>query len=194
MVAVLAVGRVSALRQVPGLHDLIARYGLTTFVETGSDEGDGLRYAANLKLGPRYSCDINPVSAAVCSQWGIVANTTSTEFLRLLKRFIQNKPTLFWLDAHFPATWGIEPWHPNQFFPLLGELQILATMEGIQKCVIACDDICNVQSSDNPTRRSTAPSCTVEGITLTQLAETLDSTHTATIHDVDTGILIFTPK
>lgn len=182
----------SSLLQVPGLHDLVRKNGLEVFVETGCDEGEGLQIARDLGLNPRYSCDLNAISVAICSQWGFVACMKSTDFLRQLKGHIRNKPTLFWLDAHFPGTWGINTTR-DCFFPLLDELQVLATVGGIDRCVVICDDMCNIQSEDNPTRNTAAPpSCAVEGITMAELTSVLPLN--PTLHHIDTGILVLSPR
>ena len=39
--------------EVPGLKELIEKYGLKEFVETGCDDGKGLRHAIELGLEPR---------------------------------------------------------------------------------------------------------------------------------------------
>ncbi len=171
---------------------MVERYALTVFVETGCDQGDGLRFAQELGLEQRYSCDLNWTSVATCCQWGAVAREDSLAFLRRMAR-ARTEACLFWLDAHFPATWKVKNTPEEWRFPLPEELKIITDIEGIGRSVIIADDICNIQSDDNPTRIDAVPECAVYGITIADLTN-LFPRHKPVIHDIGYGVLVLEPR
>jgi len=181
---------VSLLSEVPGLRELVARHKLVAFVETGAGKGDGLRYAAELGIERRLSCDLNHDAVIACQRFGVVAESTSTRFLEAMIHTVA-VPTLFWLDAHWPEKFGCEgdPW------PLPQELAILAKKRGIERDVILCDDMHAIQDPENPTRED-GPGHDWEPVegTIAQLVAPFLATHTATLHEVGTGILVLEPR
>ena len=177
--------------EVPGLKELIEKYGLKEFVETGCDDGKGLRHAIELGLEPRFSCDLNWDSVANCTQWGTVSREDSVDFLKRMVRR-NYEPTLFWLDAHFPEVFGCtgEPW------PLPKEVAILAKKVGIERDVVIMDDMQCIHSDDNPARSNDPAGLDWQGVggTIAELTEPFAKTHTATLHKVSTGILVLEPR
>ena len=181
----------SNLRDVPGIAYLVNKYSLKEFVETGCGQGHGLRYAMELGLDVRFSCDLNWESVALCNQWGTVSRESSVDFLeRMIKRTWS--PTLWFLDAHFPEVFGCkgEPW------PLPKEVAVLAQKDTIARDVIIMDDMHCIHSDDNPTRDSDPAGHDWQGVggTIAELTEPFAKTHTATLHKVSTGILVLEPK
>lgn len=179
----------SYLREVPFLSELVKKYGLEVFVETGCGDGNGLIYAAHLNLEDRFSCDTNADSVEACSNLGHVYLQDSLWFLKDIECCY--RPTLFWLDAHFPDRFGTV----GSIWPLPKELQILSSKIGIEKCVILCDDMHCIQDPLNPTRED-GPGHDwdpVEG-TIAELVDILKDTHKATLLPVSTGVLMFEPK
>jgi hypothetical protein len=187
---------VSSLRQVPNLPELIAKHKIKMFVETGCGEGDALRYADELGLEPRFSCDLNPANVAKCAAWGSVFEMDSLQFLAdlMLKPMNQHAPPcLFWLDAHFPEHHGFEGATLEQRWPLLSELRILARKRRIEKDLVICDDMHVIHQPDNPTYHAWLdPYFKIEGVTMKDLTWMLPLD--ATIHNIDTGILVLEPR
>lgn len=97
------------------LTDLAGRYGLKTFVETGTGAGDSLYHAASLRIFDFLrSCEINP-ELADRAYWRFSSLThigvykmSSARFLAAMLPALTPDPVLFWLDAHFPgADYGL---------------------------------------------------------------------------------------
>jgi hypothetical protein len=91
------------------LDEFIPKYGLKTFIETGTARGESLAYAATRpEFTTLLSCEIEPLMVA-----GAVARFNedgrikilrmeSSLFMRLVCRS-GLPPALFWLDAHYPG-------------------------------------------------------------------------------------------
>lgn len=185
----------SSLREVPNLPEIIKKYGISVFIETGCDKGDGLRYAAELGLNFRFSCDLNPDVMDLCRQWGHVECEKSTTFL---KRAFPKAPALYWLDAHFPEVYSSAPHDPADCWPVLEELEILKNRPLIEKCVIICDDIHCLQDYNNPFKEIPSPDYKhdwkpVEG-SIAALLDMFKDTHNARLIRTSTGVLVFEPK
>jgi hypothetical protein len=180
----------SRLAEVPGLAELVKRHHLEAFVETGCGDGEGLRYATELGLERRLSCDLNHAAVVLCQPFGVVAEATSTRFLEAMIHTVA-VPTLFWLDAHFPEKFGAT----GDKWPLRDELAILARKRGIERDVILCDDMHAIQDPANPTRED-GPGHDWEPVegTIAELVAPFLATHQATLHTVGTGILVLEPR
>jgi len=181
----------SHLRELDFLPRLIKDNDLEVFVETGCGNGDGLKYAAELRLEERYSCDTNADYVEQCCHLGNVYLQDSLWFLKDIQCCY--RPTLFWLDAHFPEKFNTV----GSIWPLPQELQILSSKIGIEKCVILCDDMHAIQDPLNPVRD---PDCRpeydwtpVEGA-IADLVKPFEKTHTYQILKTSTGVLLLEPK
>lgn len=180
----------SGLNQVPNLDALVKKYGLTTFVETGCGNGNGLRYAAELGLEQRVSCDLREEAAMACKDLGMIHICDSLKFLRSVAHW-NEAPTLWWLDAHFPEHYGHDA--PDLKWPLFDELKILAGKKGIERDVVVCDDMHVINAPDNPTFHPWLPDYfKVKDQTIAQLCSVLPLK--STLYDIDTGILVLEPK
>lgn len=184
---------VSYLKDCPELRERIKEYGISTFVETGCGNGDGLQYAIELGIQNRYSCDLNPKSVEKCKELGNVVCGSSVWFLYtgIFGSLGFSSPALFWLDAHFPEKFGTM----GDTWPLLEELKILSKKPGIEKDVIICDDIHCIQDPENPTRED-GPGHDWEPVngTIQELINIFKDTHVYTLYNISTGILVFEPK
>jgi len=182
----------SRLCDVPGLPDLISKHGLEVFVETGYGNGDGIAYASKLGFSSLYSCDLKPPLRAIDNAEGayLYFGYESAEFLRLVVPSLKS-PTLFWLDAHFPEKFGAK----GNSWPLPDELKAIAQKKWLDRDVIICDDIHCIQDPENPTRED-GPGHDWEPVAgnIKDLISPFLATHTATLHEVSTGILVLAPR
>lgn len=183
----------SSLRQVPNLPALIEKYGLKVFVETGCGDGDGLRYAAELGLEPRLTCDLSPVALDKCRPLASgVMLASSTQFLDLIATAVDPQHVLFWLDAHFPEHYG-QKGDEALRWPIMDELKILAHKKGIAHDVVICDDMHVIADPANPTYHAWLPEYfQVRNQTINDLTGLLP--HKATLYNIDTGILVLEPQ
>lgn len=134
------------------LDDFVGKFGLETFVETGTARGDSLAWAAAVPQFTRLlSCEIEPLLAAgaICrfndDPRISVVRMESGEFIRLVAGS-RWPPALFWLDAHYPGAGfglreyddaGVPDW---QALPLARELQAIR-QQGRSRDVILIDDL-----------------------------------------------------
>jgi len=182
----------STLANVPFV-ELKNKFGLTAFVETGTGEG-GLAVQMTLNAGFEKitSCELN-------DDWALTAQNLFSKkdnvriypgpskfCLPKMLSFIGNLKTLFWLDAHFPPN-DIE--YPNDLiFPLKDELNIIKNKIGIDRDVIAIDDLRLFDLSRRPPQWSYPVSITREQI------EGLFPKHRASVIEVPDVILVLTPR
>lgn len=107
------------------------RYGLTSFVETGTYHGDTTASMADV-FEKVFTCEINPdyqyIAKKRCAGRDniVFASGSSPESLRLIGPETANK-ALFFLDAHW-----------NAYNPLLDELKVIAEM-GVKPVIIIHD-------------------------------------------------------
>jgi len=180
------------LEYIPGLDELFRDKEL--FCETGCKHGEGLRVAAD-HVPHLLSCDINADMVASTRQAltdphnGIlyVAHCDSLSFLDWYCRVFCG-PTLFWLDAHWPAHYGVKYAGERLQFPLLEEVRVVARNKlGFERDVILCDDISNIADEQNPYwqkyRGNAACKFAYDGFRLHDLVQELESTHNVRFHD-----------
>lgn len=187
------------------LHALVRIHGLDTFVETGCGPSCvGLRTAIALGLDA-WSCDINAgfVEEAK-NRYGVAIHASpreSQDFLRwVIPEFIRDKPTLFFLDAHFPDypdylnsdTDGVPA------YPLLDELQIIRDLKpGFERDVILCDDIRCIEDLTNPRwdpKEMDGSNLVQRGISYDRYKDVFKDTHSAFTWCEFEGILAFVPR
>lgn len=134
------------------LGDVIDCFNIDNYVETGFGDGTSLRDVYNVRSGLKfYGIDLDQ---SMCDRLsnsdlgGIVKiynGYSKDQFIPLLDD-INNNPTLFWLDAHFPNSdyngmpYNSEP-DESKRIPLKIELQILKDKRDISKDVIIMDDL-----------------------------------------------------
>jgi hypothetical protein len=177
------------------------QYGLSLFVETGCQDGEGMSFAKKCGFDEHFlfSCDIR--QEAVDSAYRLlpeafIMNTDSLTFLETLLPRLPG-PTLFWLDAHFPAFYDVEETSETRW-PLFKELELIRALKpNIERDVIICDDMRMLVNPQNP-------NFTVDqvkenhvkyiNVNWEEFTGTFSSTHTAQSIKTDTGILVFLPK
>jgi len=105
------------------LADLINKYSLSTFAETGLGDGHGLDYSRKFPFTRRLSCDVMEVSvdkARFNDAFNPVTDSVSLMDAVKFVSSLQGSRTFFekdygnvlwWIDAHFPGVdTGINPW------------------------------------------------------------------------------------
>jgi hypothetical protein len=177
------------------------QYGLTLFVETGCQEGEGMTFANQCGFDEHFlfSCDIRQEAVDATHQLlpgSFIMNSDSLTFLETILPQIPG-PTLFWLDAHFPAFYAVKETSETRW-PLFAELELIKTLKpNIEKDVIICDDMRMLISPRNPNYTlDEVPENRVQYIDVDweEFTQTFSATHTAQSIKTDTGILVFLPK
>jgi hypothetical protein len=191
------------------IGDLVARFGLNLFVETGTGAGDSLACAAQLPplFSMLYSCEIHPDMAYLSAkrfahdERVLVSNQASALFLSALLRVLPPTPTLFWLDAHFPgadyglSTYGSEP-SLNLRLPLEDELQIIHEFRrGAARDVILIDDAriwLDMNFGSGPLPDALRPLCPANR-DIDFIVDLFAPTHIITVHSDDEGYIAVLP-
>jgi hypothetical protein len=134
------------------LQYYIEKYGLTSFIETGTAGGDGIAHALLFPFQQIGSIEISE------EQWRHVVvrfegredvrliNASSVEgLIVLLSDLVPCARVLFWLDAHFPgemlgAGYGDEK-DVSKRLPLESELRTIRRIRGNAPDVLIIDDL-----------------------------------------------------
>lgn len=188
------------------LDDILSKYKVETFIETGFGNGDGLSHALKTNFTELYSIEImqcqidmygnafgtNPRVKLLCGN--------TIEILKTLLPKIKNN-ICFWLDAHFPGADNPSPLHGQHDaeknddvrLPLEKELEIIKNLRKNYKDVILIDDIklyknngelANWIPNIRPRQKFSSPEF---------YREILSETHHFDYIDNDTGYGILTP-
>jgi hypothetical protein len=184
------------------LAPIVEKYGLTTFVETGTARGDSLAYAAQVPGFTRLlSCEIEPLLAA-----GAICRFNDDPRIEILRmesgRFMQMVgisglgPALYWLDAHYPgAGFGLKDYDAGlpawQSLPLFRELEAITGADD----VIIIDDLRIYELGDyddGPLPPDVPGAPTENGADW--MRDLFADTHTATKLLQDQGYLVLVPK
>ena len=187
--------------------EYIRKYGLTTFVETGSYLGDSIAYAIASGFKNIHSCDIGPMYHKICTDRFPDKNIVLADSITFLSGLLINmeEPSLFWLDAHYPAWFHLmtlEQETPLTRFPLFKEMELVKTLKkGYEKDVIICDDIRVLRSPDNPMyntadniNTNTAAGDLYVDTDYKAFMNFFADTHDTTLVMQREGSMIFTPK
>lgn len=187
------------------LHSLVRMHGLKTFVETGcGPDCVGIRTAIALGLDA-WSCDINAGFVEEARRRyggaGHISPMESQAYLRwIIPEFINDSPTLFFLDAHFPDypdylnvdTEGVPA------YPLLDELRLIKEIKpGFERDVILCDDIRCIEDLLNPRwdpKEMESSPLVQRGTPFQAYKDVFKDTHAAFTWTEFEGILAFVPR
>jgi hypothetical protein len=181
------------------IKSLVEKYNLKIFIETGSADCQGptcgLLEAKRHKLRLN-SCDLNPKFVEMCLEKFPEANILNLDSREFLKKVLpmNDEPTLFWLDAHFP-TQDISDGSKEQQFPILQELFLIKDLKkNFENDVIMCDDIHTFNVGDNPIFNPQMAHVGYNEHSIEYHKKIFADTHDCELIKFDTGVLIYTPK
>lgn len=127
------------------LPDMIQRYSLRTFVETGTGLGESLLHVVQNGFESILSCEIDKktfdrLPAFLFADRRVaIQNERSTTFL--LGALKDPRPACIFLDAHFTGSYVGVPIDPSERTPLREELAIIAELRSEGLDVIIIDDL-----------------------------------------------------
>ena len=193
--------RLSQIEIIPRWKE---QYGLSTFVETGCYLGDGIATALAWGFECVFSCDLHPDHVEHCRRRfaeeirsGRVAIFEGDSIAVLEGKILpaMGGPALIYLDAHFPAYYGLAEVGPSTRFPLREELDAIRRHRaGKAADVVLCDDMRVIESPDNPTFCRDLPrSLVVTEFGLDSLRNALPGTHEAVLLNVGESVLALLP-
>lgn len=183
------------------LQPIRSDFDLHVFVETGCYLGDGIAAALGAGFSRVYSCDLDENRVRECEirfpeEEVILFHGSSLECLKQILADV-SEPCLFWLDAHYPAFFGMADLENEQTrFPVLEELALICCMrDGAAGDVILIDDMRVIASPDNPRYRAgeVADYYRVKDLSIASLVVPFTNTHKADIDDQQEGILSLRP-
>jgi len=140
------------LLQHHDVQDYITKHNLVNFVETGTGPGWSFSYSLGLPFKKWLSTEVHKETYdTYCTQFineekGITLyNMESEDFIKGPVMELDKKPTLFFLDAHFPGTstgGGYDTEKVNNIrIPLEKELRTLVSVRNCKKDVFIIDDL-----------------------------------------------------
>ena len=113
---------------------IAAKYGLKSFIETGTYRGNGVNFIISLNcfhliqsVGSSHSFQPPFIERTLNLAPVVLWRGFSEDCLPGMLHLLGNSPCLFWLDAHLPTFYGDPSSHD---LPLLGELNIIFDIRG----------------------------------------------------------------
>jgi len=177
------------------------RFQLTNFVETGCYRGEGIAHATLIGFEKQkiYSCDIRKEAVDECLSLFPESNIIVGDSISFLTRLLPtlSGKTFFWLDAHFPAHYGVKSETEIEKMPMFEEVQLIKnSKKDYANDVIFCDDMHVIKDRNNPHYRSAYQfdeyfDVTADWITYTKI---LSDTHSFSSLQIGECIGIFYPK
>ena len=197
------------------LDDIMERYGIDVFLETGTCHGDGVDYALqfNFKQIISIECEDDLYQAAASkysstSNVEIIHGMTCDVLPGVLDRI--HTSCIFWLDAHFPGADAHKctyesclPLEEKIRVPLEFEMQTVAKRAGKHRDVIIADDLWMYEEGEygagdmNTHCRNHNQKITMEtavGKDASFAYDLFDKTHKVKKSYMDQGYLVFLPK
>lgn len=190
----------------PYVFKSIRRHETIDFVETGTYLADGFKRVceAGFDIKNCYSCDIHESfvnDARNAWPGAYVEVSDSLSFLRKLLPKLE-RPTLFWLDAHFPGFYNLPCESEDIRAPILKELYLIKELKkAYEKDVIMFDDTHCLRHPDNPMYKEgkldESLMVDIDWHELTSIfSDTHDMEHVLEMPGIPTfeGAIILTPK
>ena len=182
----------SLVQQFLRIPELVERYDLRVFIESGCEDGTSLSVADHIGLH-LYTCDVDAAKVELCRRafpHAQVSHAKSVDHLRDVLPQI-DAPALIWLDAHFSPL--VEP---HEQWPVFDELTLIHTLLGTRDAsVILVDDISTVlqhsMTDFDPNEAQGHPD--FAPYTLRSLTDMFPN-HRYRVIAENTGVLEFTPK
>lgn len=179
---------------------LMARHGVTQFVETGTGLGGSCLHATRYPFKGVYTieCDRPTVAAArrkLAGTQAIVFEGYTVDVLRDVIMVLAPEPTLWWLDAHFPGS-DIKGYitvgqSGPELLPLEREVRAIAWSRNVMRDVFLIDDLRLYERQ--PFQHGNMPQdWPTPGIGF--IEETFGSTHEIRRDLSDEGYIVCTPR
>jgi len=185
------------------LPEMCKKFGIKNYVETGVGRGEGINYILrNVKMDKLYGIELDERLYSTYDEIfaghsvEIFEGYSHEQMPNVLEK-LDNNPTLFWLDAHFPGgDYFGEGYGSEQDFvkrlPMEEELRIISKNRDISNDIIFMDDlriyVDRNFSSGNWHERSTIGA---EGYDFVE--ELIGKTHTISEHLGDEGYILAFP-
>lgn len=137
------------IHQIINVENIINKYNIVNFIETGTGMGETLDYVSNCNFKSIQSCEIER------DQYNMLKQKYKDDRIRLwcgdstnmLITMLNNTsgPSLIFLDAHFPGTGYVRDSFIQtsdiNTLPLEDELNILKSYKYLNESVIVVDDL-----------------------------------------------------
>lgn len=191
------------------IWDLRERFGLDTFFETGTGDGEGLEYALSVPFKRWISVEIMEKTASnvrekMAGKWVEVWQGASINHVLNFAKNRSGQKALWWVDAHFPGVdTGLNDHDANAFrgraieMPASAELEAIMDSGGWQNDVFLIDDAFFFRAGAAPDmdRDACVPAWTKKALgSLEPWLANMEKTHDITVDPRDTGIIIVTPR
>lgn len=188
------------------LAPFIETCGVRVLVETGTGDGDAMRYARLFRLEKLYSVEIHPelakhARAAIGNdpRVEVICDESPAALARILPLIPPSTPILFWLDAHFPgADYGLGEYdaddNVDRRMPLARELEVIAKLRHGCDDVLIIDDLRlyeDGQFGQGPCPKEAMPPVELRN---TEWLRPFRETHNVRRVYAHTGYLVLTPK
>lgn len=190
------------------IHDLsryIDNFSCTQFVETGTGVGTGLEYACQFKFKKLYSIEYVKKLYDQCKlkfdsdKRVNLLHNNSLDGLSEILDVLDEDPTFFWLDAHFPGA----DFHFNDYdhlkddenlhMPLIKEIELIKSKRNNCKDVFILDDL--HLYADGPFQLENPEFIKKYGKKdISKATDLFKQTHDFTIDRRHQGFFIMTPK
>jgi len=174
-------------------------YNLSSFVETGTFEGDAVEMASQTSFFPIFSIELVPkywdLSVKRFSGKEDSINILLGSSKERLPDIIPNiqGSALWWLDAHLPSLCGMRVDSIEDKFPLETELRFMAASRDLSKDVIIIDDLRIYE--EGPFKAGNSPKIyTFYQSGAGFIEDILGKTHICTKMYEDEGYVVCTPK
>lgn len=183
------------------IKNLVKKYNLTNFVETGSGSGHSMNQSFEFDFVNRYGIELNE---NLCEKLKETFdnkvsffNGYSHEQLPFVMNILSEQPTLFWLDAHFPdSDYFHVPYDsekdPVKRIPLESEIDIICKSRNTKNDVFLVDDL--RVYVDRSQLGAWALRKTAGGDGYQFIIDRLNETHNITEIYKHQGYLVITPK
>ena len=194
----------ASLHELINIEDVKSKYGLTSFIETGTGMGETITNLIKYNFKLIQSCEIENLQYELnilkFNQDNVLLHLGKSETILPIMLDNSNSPSLIFLDAHFPGQGYVrsefveDEYKMSEILPLEVELNILEKWEHIDKSVVVIDDIRiyekgDYEKGDWPEGRELLNNPSFEFI-----ESFLTTTHDKIKLNKHQGCIIYTPK
>ncbi|RKY78562.1 hypothetical protein DRQ07_07435 [candidate division KSB1 bacterium] len=194
--------------QAFNVQEMINKFNIQGYIETGTGIGDSLSYALKFSFKKLYSIEYDTklynkaIKKFIDPRLKIINNFSKHALPEIFSEINENDPYLFFLDAHFPeADFGIASnryqisldKYGSDALPLETELNIIDIMRPLHQDVILIDDVWIYEEGPFEMGNWSERNKLNTG-NMTFVSEILENTHNILKIYKQQGYLILTPK